>query len=188
MLLCVFTGLYLFRVSYAAMTFAVTTLMGELYNVLGVFSGSLLRLRLEETVLGAGVALVVVLAVLPIRSGHAQNAAQRSFLVSLDELLDSAALRLAAPGRRSDLLLDVRRLDSQLHQVAVVARPSGGPTLLGLSRPASWRPIAPYSVVAHRARALVAQITDEEPGSAPGLADRLQLLREKPGRSRWAGA
>jgi len=184
MLLCVFLGLYLFRVSYAAMTFAVTTLMGELYNVLREFSSSLLLLRLQETAIGAAVALATVLVVLPVPGGAAKAAAERSFLSSLDSLLGAAADRLSRPGRDSDLLWEVRRLDSQLHQVAILARPGAGPMLLGLSRPAAWRLISPYSEVAYRARDLIAQVVDAEPGSHPELAARLQLVRETPGLRR----
>lgn len=184
MLLCVFLGLYMFRVSYAAMTFAVTTLMGELYNVLGEFSGSLLLLRLEETALGAGVALVTVLAVLPIRGEQARAAAHASFLAALDGLLHAAAARLSSPERESDLLWEVRRVDGQLHQVAILTRPSAGPMLLGLSRPRTWRLIAPYSRAAFRARDLVLRIVDAEPGRHPELAAQLLRGEPSPGRDR----
>jgi uncharacterized membrane protein YccC len=188
MLVCVFVGLYLFRVSYAAMTFAVTTLMGELYNVLGEFSGSLLLLRLEETTLGACVALITVLGVLPIRGEQAKAAAQRGFQATLDEVLAAVADRLRTPVRSTDLLWDVRRLDSQLHQVAILARPSAGPLLLGLSRPRAWRVLSPYSAVAYRVRDLVLQVVDVEPGGHPELATRLQQLSQPAERLAPAGS
>lgn len=179
MLACVFVGLYFFRVSYAFMAFAVTTLMGELYNVLHEFSDSLLMLRVVETAVGAAVAVVVVLAVLPVRTARAVAAAEQAFLDALDTLLRDVADRLSRPGRTSSLLYDARRLDAQLHQVALVSRPAAGPVLAGLSSRSAVRAVGGYTHVAYRARALAALVTQVEPGSAPLSAALAQDLRER---------
>ena len=179
MLVCVFLGLYFFRVSYALMTFAVTTIMGLLYDVLNEFSDRLLLLRLAETTIGAGSAIVVVLLVLPVRTSDARDAAQAAFLRQLDALLADVRDRLSFPERTSNLLYDARRLDSRLHQLALVARPAGGATLTGLSSPSALKALARYAAVAYRARRLAAAVITVAPGSRPELAEHCEALRQR---------
>ena len=52
-LVSIFLAFYLVKVSYAAMTFFITILLGQLYTVIGTFSDQLLELRLGETAVGA---------------------------------------------------------------------------------------------------------------------------------------
>ena len=179
MLGCVFLGLYFFRVSYAVMAFAVSTLLGELYNVLNEFTGALLLTRIVETVVGAAVAVVVVFVVLPIRTADAREAARQAFLTELSTLLADIAERLREPERRRSLALDARRLDAQLHQYATVSRPAAGATMLGLARPGALRSISGYTRVAYRARALAAAVIRVEPGSRPDVARRCDDLRRE---------
>ncbi|MBM9478127.1 FUSC family protein [Nakamurella flavida] len=179
MLVCVFLGLYFFRVSYAVMAFAVTTLLGEIYNVLNEFTRALLLTRIIETVVGAAVAVLVVLVILPIRTADARHAAHRAFLIELGALLGDIAVRLREPGRQRSLALDARRLDAQLHQYATVSRPAAGATMLGLARPGALTSISAFTQVAYRARALAASVIRLEPGSRPDLADRCDLLRQE---------
>ena len=67
-LVCMFLGFYLLPVSYALMTFFVTTMSGVLYGLLGRFSVGFLEIRLVETVVGAAAGAVAALIVLPIRT------------------------------------------------------------------------------------------------------------------------
>jgi uncharacterized membrane protein YccC len=64
-LVSVLLGLYLQRASYAFLVIGVTVMVSQLYAELGDFSYALPVQRLEETAVGAAVAAVVVLAVLP---------------------------------------------------------------------------------------------------------------------------
>jgi len=179
MLVSVFLGLYFFRVSYALMTFAVTTVVGELYDVLHEFSDRLLLLRLAETVIGAGVGIAVVLVVLPVRTSEARAAAQGGFRRQLAALLGDVADRLGVPGGTPDLLLDARRLDAALHQLALVSRPGGGATLTGLSRAPAMAAVAGYTAVAYRARSLASAVAGVAPGTLPELAERSDALRRR---------
>jgi uncharacterized membrane protein YccC len=188
MLLCVFVGLYFFRVSYAVMAFAVTTLMGLLYEVLKEFSDTLLGLRVAETALGAGVAIVVALVVLPVRTADARGVAQSAFLTELAGDLADLRDRLAHPGRTSDLYLDARRLDARLLQLALVTRPAGGPTLVGLSSRHAARAVRRWTEVAYRARSLTAEVASLEPGSRPDLAEQVEGLRRRVLGEETAGA
>ena len=67
-LVSLFLGLYLFRVSYAFFAVAITVTVSQLYQQLGEFTNSLLLVRLEETALGAAVAILVVMLVLPLHT------------------------------------------------------------------------------------------------------------------------
>ncbi|HEU4674567.1 MAG TPA: FUSC family protein, partial [Motilibacteraceae bacterium] len=176
MLACVFLGLYFFRVSYAIMAFAVTTLMGLLYDVLGEFTDSLLLLRLTETALGAAVGIAAALLVLPVRTGRAVVVAREEFVTRLRELLTAVADRLAAGTPEGDLFLAARRLDAQLHQLALVSRPAAGLTLLGLDSRRSMREIAPYTAAAEAARALVATVGDLRTLPQPAAAAHARAL------------
>lgn len=158
MLACVFVGLYFFRVSYAVMAFAVTTVMGELYNVLHEFSADLLLLRLAETALGAFIGIATALVLLPLRTADVLGAARSGFLAAACDLLTDAERRLAGGEPSADLFLAARRVDAALHQLALVARPAGGATLLGLRSRRAMQQLGRYSHVAFLARASAAAV------------------------------
>ncbi len=170
MAVCVFLGLYFFRVSYVVMAFAITTIMGELYNVLREFSDSLLLLRVAETAIGAAIAIAVGLLVLPLRTADARAAAVRAFVADLRVLLLDVRDRAAHPGATSDLFLDSRHLDARLHQLALVARPAAGATLLGLHGRRATEALLTYTRTAYRARRLVVAVAGLVPGTSPELA------------------
>ncbi len=159
-LVCVFLGLYFFRVSYAVMAFAITTIMGQLYNVLHEFSDQLLWLRLVETALGAGVGILVALLVLPVRTADARASAIDAFIAELRVLTTDVHRRLSTGVRDRDLFLDARRVDRQLHQLALVALPAGGQTLIGLSGRRASRRLVPFTEIAYCARALAAAVAE----------------------------
>lgn len=177
MLVCVFLGLYFFRVSYALMAFAVTTLMGELYNVLHELDEPLLLLRLAETAVGAAVAVAVVLVVLPVRSSEVREAAEQALMAQLGALLAALRDRLARAERSADLLYEARLVDAKLHQLALVTRPAAGPMLVGLASRSGRAVLAPWTALAYRARSLATTVTGVEPGAYPDLAERCDLLR-----------
>lgn len=179
MVACVFLGLYFFRVSYAVMIFAVTTLLGELYNVLHEFSDQLLELRLAETAVGAAIGIAVALLILPLRTTDARAAAHRAFVGDLAALLADVRDRLALDAKTSNLLLDARRVDARLHQLALVARPSGGATLVGMGRRRATDELGLYTQTAYRARALAAAVAQLRPGRSPSLAADCDALRKR---------
>ncbi|MGN6333004.1 MAG: FUSC family protein [Motilibacteraceae bacterium] len=176
MLACVFLGLYFFRVSYAIMAFAVTTLMGLLYDVLGEFTDRLLVLRLAETALGAAIGIAAALLVLPVRTGRAVVVAREEFVARLRELLDAVARRLGSEHPAGDLFLAARRLDAQLHQLALVSRPAAGLTLLGLDSRRALREIAPYTAAAEAGRALAGAVADLRTLPQPAAAAHARAL------------
>jgi hypothetical protein len=70
--LCVFGIFYTAAVSYSWMMLAVTVMASLLYGLLGVLDAQLLALRLVETGVGAGCAMLAVFLVLPVTT-HATN-------------------------------------------------------------------------------------------------------------------
>ena len=121
-LVAIFFGLYLMRVSYAFMVIGITVMVSQLYVQLDEFSDSLLLLRLEETALGAAVAGVTVISVLPLRTGRVARVAARSFLGALDEVVERAVAVLTGAGGPDELRAATRRLDDAYQSLIAIAR------------------------------------------------------------------
>ncbi|TKV60709.1 FUSC family protein [Nakamurella flava] len=182
MVVCVFLGLYFFRVSYAVLAFAITTLMGELYNLEGQFSPGLLALRVAETGLGAGIAIAVTFLVVPLRARHAWVAARAAFDQEVAALLLALAGRLDDPEPVGDLLLQQRRVDARAHQLVVVGQPFSGAGLVGgltVFRPRAG--LLDAIRVATRTRRVTLLVVRSVPGSRPDVAARLATLDDPGG-------
>lgn len=110
-LVALFFGLYLLRVSYAFMTIGITVMMSQLYVQLNEFSDSLLLQRLAETAVGAGVTALTVAFVIPVRIRHVVAVATREHLQALLEVVDHAVRQLYSPGSDRELRAAARRLD-----------------------------------------------------------------------------
>jgi hypothetical protein len=112
-LIAVFFGMYLIRVSYVFMVIGITVMVSLLYVQLGEFSDSLLVLRLEETALGAAVTIVTVLCVFPLRTGHVIRVAMREYIEALAGIADTAARMLIDPaGSAGPEAAAARRVDA----------------------------------------------------------------------------
>ncbi len=107
-LVSLFLGLYLFRVNYAFMTIGITVMVSQLYVELDEFSNNLLILRLGETAVGAGVAILTVLLVLPLHVGRVARVAARQQLEALADLSDRCLDRLADPASTAGSDLELR--------------------------------------------------------------------------------
>jgi hypothetical protein len=130
-LVSLFLGLYLFRVNYAFMVIGITVMVSQLYVELDEFSNSLLLLRLAETSVGAGVAILTVLLVLPLHVGRVARVAARQEVEALADLADRALDRLADPASAvgSDLALRAaaRRVDVAYQALVATVRPMRTP-------------------------------------------------------------
>jgi hypothetical protein len=124
-LVSLFLGLYLLRISYAFMAVAITVTVSQLYQQLGEFTDSLLLVRLEETALGAAVAIAVVILVLPLHTRQVLRVAVREHVEAVGRLADHAAARLQdrADGIESSLRSDARAVDAAYQAVAATAQP-----------------------------------------------------------------
>ncbi|MGH3412220.1 MAG: FUSC family protein [Marmoricola sp.] len=116
-LACIFLAFYLQALSYAAMIFFITLMLGELYGVLDRFSDSLLLVRLAETAAGAAAGILVSLLVLPTSTRSTLVDARRDLLVRLADLVDECAQRLRGRRPGDNLLTDAIRLDEAARQV-----------------------------------------------------------------------
>lgn len=170
-LVALFVGLYLMRVSYVFLVIAITVMVSQLYVQLDEFSDALLRLRLEETALGAGITALTVLCVVPLRTGRVARLAARRYFEQLAELIGAAVGQLARSGDQLDLRAATRRLDGAYQSLTTTL--SVAPTLLG-NRPEHLRAQLVQTVNATRfyARNLVADVA-QIPPLIPQLRDML---------------
>jgi uncharacterized membrane protein YgaE (UPF0421/DUF939 family) len=125
-LVSLFLCLYALGLSYAFMAIAVTVMVSQLYVQLGEFSNSLLLLRLEETALGAAIAVAVATLVLPLRTRYVIRIALRDYLQAIGRLLDRAASQLLAVDERDSegtLRADARALDAAYQTLLATAQP-----------------------------------------------------------------
>nr|WP_281381008.1 FUSC family protein [Nocardioides panaciterrulae] len=149
----IFMAFYLVKISYAAMTFFITILLGQLYTVLGSFSDQLLELRLGETAVGAVVGVLVAMVLAPLSTRDTVRSARQELLESLRELLEGVAK--FADGERVDLDGLVRALDDRARRIALVARPLTRPLVLGHSPRRTRRRLGLYVTAVTQCRALV---------------------------------
>jgi uncharacterized membrane protein YgaE (UPF0421/DUF939 family) len=124
-LVSLFLGVYLFRISYALFAIAVTVTVSQLYQQLGEFTNSLLLVRLEETALGAAVAIIVVMLVLPLHTRRVLRVAVRQHIEAVGRLVDHATARLQSgeTAKASTLRSDGRAVDAAYHSVIATAQP-----------------------------------------------------------------
>ena len=130
-MISLFLGLYLFRINYTFMTIGITVMVSQLYVELDEFSNSLLLLRLAETAVGAGVAVLTVLLVLPLHVGRVARVAARQQVEALADLADRCLDRLADPesaaGSDLELRAAARRVDVAYQALSAVVRPMRTP-------------------------------------------------------------
>jgi uncharacterized membrane protein YccC len=124
-LLALGLGFYMMRISYAFFVIGITVTVSQLYVQLGDFTNQLLILRLEETAVGAAVAVVVVMSVLPLRTRRVLRVAMRMYIEALGTLVGHAAARLLAeqPDSASTLHADARDIDASYQALVTTAAP-----------------------------------------------------------------
>lgn len=178
-LISVFIGIYLIRISYAVMVTAITIMVSQLYVRLHEFSTELLLLRLAETALGATCAMLTVLFVLPLRTRRVIRVAAREQLQALHEVIDLAVERVRSTSDDADLRPAARRLDAAFQSLDAVTTPSRN-RLPGMSG-TGLREQFGYAMSAarHYARNLVVDTQDSQQVPAElddQLADAAKLL------------
>ncbi|HEY2191233.1 MAG TPA: FUSC family protein, partial [Actinomycetospora sp.] len=168
-LVAIFVGFYLFRVSYTCLAFAITILIAELYELLGTYSVGLLALRVGETALGAVVGGVVAVSFLPTSAAAAEQAARARLAEELRAAtLDVAAVlhggrgATGADGEQVDLHARVRSLDAAVHQLALIGLPLSLRVLPGAveRRAAVTGRLSAWVRCAARVRAVVHAVED----------------------------
>jgi hypothetical protein len=174
-----FIGLYLIRISYAFLTVAITILVSQLYVQLDEFTNSLLVVRLAETALGAGVAALTVLCVLPLRTGRVARVAARHFLQALGEITEQATHQLANGGSRSDLRAAGRRLDAAYQAFVATMKPLGIP-FVGIADSPRERLLHTAAASRHYARNLLTTIaTIADIDLTPPAREQLEAAKQR---------
>jgi hypothetical protein len=128
-LAALFAGMWLMRSSYAWFVIAMTIAVSQLYVELGEYSDSLLLLRLEETAIGAGAALLTVLVVVPLRTGRVVRVGTDEYLTALASLAATASARLLGTEDVAAVRAAARRLDVAYQAVMAVLAARGLPLL-----------------------------------------------------------
>jgi len=163
-LVALFFGFYLMRISYAFFVVGITVTVSQLYVQLDEFSDSVLLLRLEETALGAAVAAVTVLCVLPLRGTQVAGLALRGYVQALSDLVQQGADRLLDPSSDPELRAAARRLDAA-HQSLVTTVNSLGVPFFGPSNSRREQFLLSIAASRHYARNLLV-----DTAGCPGVA------------------
>jgi hypothetical protein len=178
-LVALFFGFYLMRINYAFMVIGITVMVSQLYVQLDEFSNSLLLLRLEETALGAAVAIITVALVFPLRTKRVLRVALRAEVTALADLVDHATDQLAGRGERHEDLAAVLRSDARkvdaAHQATIATVQPLRRNLFGDVDELVGRAMRMAEGSRNYGRNLVAdvsaaQVLDEETGREIGLA------------------
>ncbi len=188
-----FYGFYLLRVSYAMMIFFITIMVGQLYTVLGRYSDHVLVLRLEETAIGAVVGIVVALAFLPLSTRDTVRAARDEVLETLALAMETAAARIdgtepppvptdgdetKGEERPPELEVLTRQLDDGVRQLMLVATPFSRPAMWGSAgRHLRYR-LTRYGAIADNVRALTVGLRRSPVTDEPALAEVARSLAE----------
>jgi uncharacterized membrane protein YccC len=156
-LAALFFGLYLVRINYTFMVIGVTVMVSQVYAQLSEFSNSLLLLRLEETALGAAVAIVVVIVILPLRTRRVLRVAVRDLVQAVGRLAGHAGEHLLGEDRdpQATLRSDARAVDAAYQAVMATARPLRR-NLSGAADEDIGRPLRLVSAARYYSRNLVA--------------------------------
>jgi len=120
-----FFAFYLQRVNSAFMAIGITVVVSQLYVQLDEFSNSLLLLRLEETAIGAAVAIAVVTLVFPLRTRRVLRVAMRNHVEAVGRLVDHSSRHLlgADHDEAHTLRADARGVDASYQALLATAQP-----------------------------------------------------------------
>ncbi|MBX4953297.1 FUSC family protein [Rhizobium binae] len=120
---CIFLAFYFLQVSYATMTFFISIVLCLVYGMTGVLTLELLKLRIEETMIGAAAGTAVAFVVFPTRTRSALDSALARWFQALRDLLGA----LGEGKRGFELMALSQKIDACYRDVTVAARPLGSP-------------------------------------------------------------
>jgi hypothetical protein len=165
---CIFLAFYVQQLSYAAMIFFITLMLGQMYTLLNILTDAVLVVRLEETAAGAAIGVAVSLLVLPTGTRATARAARAGFLRQLADLLEGCAdhLRLDTD---TDLLALTVGLDAWGRQMVQTFRAVARGGLIGVDRGGLRHRLSLLGACGSHARALASVVT-ESGISSPALA------------------
>lgn len=120
---CLFAAVYFVRVSYAVMIFFITALLSLLYVLLGLFSDSLLILRLVETGIGAAFGGLAARFLLPIRTGDVVESVAIEALQRLKDVVHLSVQKITGDDTDADPVTAARTYDEAVQSVRTQIEP-----------------------------------------------------------------
>ncbi len=120
-IVCVFLAFYFLQSSYATMTFFISIVLCLVYGMMGVLTFDLLKLRLEETVIGAIAGTLVAFLVLPARTRGTLDTAVAKWFDTLKQLLSAVSDKKSQP----ELIVISQKVDACYRDITLAARPLG---------------------------------------------------------------
>lgn len=188
MLLCIFCAFFIQTVSYGAMIFFITVLLGQLYTLLGTFTDELLLVRLVETVAGAAIGISVSLVVLPTHSRATLRVARQRFLDDLAELLEACALTLEGGTPTRTPLTLTMVTEASARQLVRTRRALTRGRLFGADRSGLRHRISVLGTCGASARAFAAAVTVDPPRGPAAVALAAAARRAAAEAARLAAA
>lgn len=167
---CVFVAHYTLQFAYAAAVGAFTTLIAVLYSLLGRFTPDLLVLRIEETVIGAGIGAAVAALVLPARTRERVRGAMATALRSLAAYLD--AVVVARDPDHAGRMSAARALDRSLREIRGDVQRAGWAPALRPTRELARLYVA-FAAVFFHARSLAGADWQAAPDAVSAVGVRL---------------
>ena len=133
-LAAMFLGVYLFKVNYTFFAMGVTVAISMVFLQLSELSTGLLLERVLETTVGAVIASVTALFILPLGPRRVIATARAKFLDNLQKLMTIAVAYLQDPKLEEELVGWSREFDSDFHALIAAVSPLQWSLLGGLNR------------------------------------------------------
>ncbi|OZD14965.1 FUSC family protein [Rhodococcus sp. 06-156-3C] len=129
LVVCIFFAFYLVTVAYALLSFFVTVMLAMLYGLLGTFSIEVLELRIYETAAGGLVGIASAYFVFSTGTRSTMVEKVDDYLEQMTAIIDTGIDAVITPGRPTDLVVDMRKLDNALKDLVAAGKPlEMGPT------------------------------------------------------------
>jgi hypothetical protein len=179
-LLTLFLSFYLNRINYGVSAVGLTVVLALAFGQQGVFSNSLLLLRVEETAIGAGIGIVVATVIFPLRTALVLRVALRRYYQAVGRLVEHAtALLIGEDHDDTTLRADARALDAAYQEVLATAQPTGR-NLFGSPTDKTARVLRIATAARHYARNLVTDIEATGPLDNKAFSFRAAGQRDAP--------
>lgn len=180
---CLFAAVYFIRISYAVMIFFITALLSLLYVLLGLFSDSLLMLRLIETGIGAAFGGLAARFLLPIRTRDVLESVAVEALQRLKDVVRLSVQKLTGDDASADPLTAARTYDEAVQSVRTQLEP-----LIRLRRAGTEqleRRLLLFAACGYYARALARSASNGKPDRAGAITalERIERAVHRLGES-----
>lgn len=169
-----FFAIYLFRINYTFMAMGITISISMVFLQLSELSADLLIARVVETAIGALIAALTAIFILPLGPRRVIKTAKQRLLRALGLLIIAAIKSIEDPQIEVDILGLARRTDSDFQALLATLRPLQWSLLGNLNREATEL-ISKTTAVRNYSRSLLADLLLEG-RIDPAIAHDLQQI------------